>query len=157
MKIIFRKHNDGKSSIHCIRNNKTETWMKTDNFQVIHDLMHYAAETTLQIHGGFYSILNSGVDINIFELPKEQRKFQMTREALFAETIVNLLTIEYNQGRFPDFNAILAETCTKNNYPFMFPAVSKDEHDTILQLFEKLFYKWIQLKENNSLELEFPN
>lgn len=156
MKIIFKKNN-AKNFIHITRDDNTETWMQSDDFLIMHDLMHYATETTLKMNKGFYGIVNSGVDMNDFELPKEQRKFQMNDDALLAETLVNLLTIEYTQGRFENFNDTLEETRIKNNYNFNPFVLTEEQHNKIFETFELLITKWRQLNQNDVFELDFKS
>ena len=155
MKIIFKKHDHDNHSLQCIRNDHSTSWMNGNNFFILHDLMHYAVEKILQLKKGFYGIVNSGIDMRDFELPKEQRKFQMTEEALFSESVVNLLTIEYNQGNFEAFNAVLGDTYQINNYSFSCRSITENEHKEIQNSFHKLITKWNTLNHNQILELEF--
>ena len=155
MKIIFKKNKTYQNYIHCIRDDGTATWMKADIFFIMHDLMHYAVETTMNYKNGFYGMLETGIDITGFEVPKTERKFKMTAEALHAESLVNLLVIEIKQGKMKDINSMLAEIYVNNNYPFAPVNLSEEQHDKIMEVFNDLFHKWNVLDENNILELIF--
>lgn len=155
MKIIFKKHNERKNSIHCVRDDGTETWMEADPFFVMHDLMHYAVETELGLKTGFYGLLESGIDITDFNKPREERNFVMTEEALASESLVNLLLIEYNQGTVDNFNTLLNEAYQTNDYPYQPPAISNTQHDMIMENFKSLTSAWHLLEYKNTLELSF--
>lgn len=97
MEIIFTKKEEGQHLINCKRIDGTETWMKVSTFFVMHDLMHYALESEFGFNSAFYGMIENGVAISDFELPKENRKFELTQEAILAEHLVNLLLIECTQ------------------------------------------------------------
>ena len=69
--------------------------------------MHYAVETTLHFKNAFFGMLAGGISISDFELPKDQRPFAYSEEALVAESIVNLLSMERLLGPTENFNEAL--------------------------------------------------
>lgn len=95
----------------------------------------------------------AGTDISDFDLPKDQRKFELTEEALFAEQLVNMLTIEYSQGRMENF----IEIFTSINDAGSNKALPID--DILLEktrnLFNQLIQKWNSLKDSETMTLSF--
>ena len=95
----------------------------------------------------------TGTDISDFDLPKDQRKFELTEEALFAEQLVNMLTIEYSQGRMENF----IEIFTSINDAGSNKALPID--DILLEktrnLFNQLIQKWNSLKDSETMTLSF--
>lgn len=53
MKIIIKKKSDNKHTISYIREGFEDYWIEADNFLVIHDLCHFAIESTLQYKHAF--------------------------------------------------------------------------------------------------------
>jgi hypothetical protein len=155
MEISFTK-NSGKSHIiSCRRNNGTVTWMQNSSFFITHDLCHYAMETKLGLKKAFYGMLAAGIDINDFDLPKDQRTFQLTEEALFAEQMVNLLTIEYSQGCIENFSEKLKEILIKDKYVSAPPVIKPEQLDEIRSFYETLMNQWVLLPEGETINLNF--
>ncbi|MGI8951627.1 MAG: hypothetical protein ACR2FN_08585 [Chitinophagaceae bacterium] len=155
MEICFKKIREKEHVISCKRKDGSDTWMKTDEFFVMHDLMHYAVETTLHYKTAFYGMLAQGVSITDFELPKNERTFSLTKEAGFAENIVNVLFIELRQQKFPDFNSTITEIYRMNNYSEEPPLLTEIQLQNIRAKFHELCAKWNSLKTNETLQLMF--
>jgi hypothetical protein len=155
MEISFSKKGIRDNIISCRRMNGTITWMHSDIFFIIHDLCHYAVESELAFKKAFYGMLASGTDINDFELPKEKRTFQLTNEAIFTEQIVNLLTIEYNQGRIEKFLDTLNEVCNKDVIRPLLPEIMQAHLESIRHSFEMLMNQWNLLPEGKTMTLIF--
>lgn len=155
MEISFTKGGNKNHIISCNRKNGTSTWMHSSSFFITHDLCHYAVETKLALKKAFYGMLEGGIDINDFELPKGQRMFQLTEEAIFAEHMVNLLTIEYSQGRIENFIQTLKEGYIKENNASTPPEIEPEKINDIRNLFEGLMNKWTLLPEGDTLILNF--
>lgn len=155
MEISFTK-NSGKSHIiSCRRNDGTVTWMQNSSFFITHDLCHYAMETKLGLKKAFYGMLAAGTDINDFELPKDQRTFPLTEEAILAEQMVNLLTIEYSQGRIENFVSMLNEICHRDTNLSNLPDIKTETLDEIRNLYNVLMNRWILLPEEETMILKF--
>ncbi|MEP6700297.1 MAG: hypothetical protein ABJA85_03240 [Bacteroidota bacterium] len=155
MEISFTK-NSGKSHIiSCRRNDGTVTWMQNSSFFITHDLCHYALETKLGLKKAFYGMLAAGTDINDFELPKDQRTFQLTEEAILAEQMVNLLTIEYSQGRIENFVSMLNEICHRDTNLSKLPDIKTETLDEIRNLYNGLMNQWVLLPEEETMILKF--
>lgn len=155
MKISFTRRESKNHIISCQRIDGTVTWMQIDSFFIIHDICHYAVESVLKFKNAFYGILASGTSITDFELPKDERTFNLTEEAIFTEQIVNLLTIEYSQGRMENFLDLLNEVCQKNAVPLVVSPLDQTYLQLIRQSFELLMNRWHLLPEGEAITLIF--
>ncbi len=143
--------------LHCTRENGSATWLPLTPFFVIHDLCHYAVETTLGLRHAFYGMLAAGTDIRDFELPRDQRPFELTPEALQAEQLVNLLVIEYSQGWMENFLEELDQVNRMNNDRQQPVSLDEPTLEKIRVAFNMLTERWHSLSENESLVLNFTN
>jgi hypothetical protein len=155
MEIKFTKRNKEGHIIACKRSDGSETWMQISSFFAVHDLCHYAVETELGMQHAFYGMLDAGANISDFELPKDERTFQLTDQALFAEQMVNLLTIEYNQGEIQNFTESLREIYRQNRSEVNMPEINEKQVTAIRNSFESLANQWHGLSEGESIMLKF--
>jgi hypothetical protein len=155
MEIRFSKKKEGLHIISCKRKDGTETWMHSSSFFITHDLCHYAVETLLDMRTAFFGMLASGTDINDFELPKEQRGFLLSKEALQAEHLVNLLTIEYNQGRVDDFLHQLIQGSRGEVEYYFIQRLQNGKLDVIRNYFASLMLQWNLMEQEKTMTLLF--
>jgi len=154
MEILFTKTGLEEDVLSCKRKNGTVTWGHISKFFILHDLCHYAVETTLPLKKAFLGMLAEGTDITEFELPKEQRKIELTQEALLAEHLVNLVVIDYTQGRMDNLLEIL--TATYNDISSdLFQLINEEKLEHIRNEYAKLIQQWQLLPERQSLKLLF--
>ena len=106
MEILFSKTASEDHIFSCKRKDGSVTWKHVSAFFMLHDLCHYAVETTLPLKNGFFGMVAAGTDISDFDLPKEQWKFQLTDEAIFADTS-NINTLETFTQKFLFFMPFL--------------------------------------------------
>ena len=68
MKVQINKRADGSGVLRCIRADGSATWQKqTDRhaaFFALHDLTHFAVETTLGYRRGFFGLIAEGWEID---------------------------------------------------------------------------------------------
>lgn len=159
MKIIVQKKLGKQSILKIIRDDGTSTWSKLHVGMETHDLCHYAVEHVLEFKNAFYGIINKGFEIGDFELPRDQRPFQVQptnlhNEALITEHIVNLLEVELlNAGRNDTFIEQLELILEENN--LIKPSnLNEKTLLKIRQCYQSLVAKWQQLANENSLELD---
>lgn len=153
MKISFTKKKEGSRIISCRRKDGTITWMHSSNFFVLHDICHYVVETNLKLSEAFYGMLASGISITDFELPKEQRPFQLTKEAILAENLVNLLGIEYTQRYLDNFSETLSASYKADN-----DILATLNNGMLRKIREEIWLamnRWNKLEEGKTLTFEF--
>src|SRR5262245_12291101 len=103
MKLSITRNQDKHHVIRYTRDDQSDTWMKADDFFVLHDLSHYAIEKTLQYHSAFMGMLSKGMDIKDFEDREKRKQMDLSREAMVAENMANLFLVEFSQGPFENF------------------------------------------------------
>jgi hypothetical protein len=155
MEIRFTKKAEGRHIISCKRRDGTETWMHSSLFFITHDLCHFAVETLLGLPSAFFGMLASGTDINDFELPKEQREFELTKDAVQAEHLVNLLTIEYNQGKVDDFITQLVQGSREELDNTFVQQLQNGKLDEIRKYFASLMLQWSEMEEGKTMTFTF--
>ena len=95
-RIRLKKGGDGPATLTLARPDGTRTWSRLHPFSPVHDLLHYAVETTLEFNEAFFGLLVSGWDIDTFGEPGAPAR--MPPQAMWAETIVGLLDQERGSG-----------------------------------------------------------
>ena len=110
MEIEFKKREGRKHIITYKREGIDDFWMEADNFLILHDLSHYAIESTLQYTCAFWGLIKSGVNPTIFENKEERDKILISEEAWYTECLANLFLIELTQGEFENFNAVFKDS-----------------------------------------------
>lgn len=155
MEISITKRQSNDHIISCKRKDGSVTWMHGSPFFVIHDICHYAVETVLGFKNSFYGMLAEGTNISDFELPKDQRTFELNDEALLTEAIVNLLTIEFSQGQFEDFTDELSRSEDSEINKQFLAELRAGKLVEIRDQFNSLMERWKQLDNGDKLILEF--
>ena len=66
LRIQITKRPDGNGVLRCVRADGSVTWQKQERhaaFFALHDLTHFAVESTLGFRRGFYGLLAEGWDV----------------------------------------------------------------------------------------------
>jgi len=155
MQILFTNIGNGNHVLSCKRKDGSITWKHVSPFFIHHDLCHFAAEQSIPLKNAFFGMVNNGTNISDFELPKDQRSFQLTEEAIFAEHLVNLLTIELAQGKMENFLEILRISFHEHSATDLLTTVTATKLDEIRNRCEELKKMWDSLPENETLTLLF--
>ena len=72
MKIEFKKGLINKPNVLSItRSNGTTSWCKLQPGLEDHDLAHFAVESVMGYKKGFYGLIDGGIEVKDFELPKD--------------------------------------------------------------------------------------
>jgi hypothetical protein len=148
--------NTGKPHIILYqRDDGSQTWMQSDDFFVMHDLSHYALETTLGYTTAFMGMLNGGIDIKDFEDREKRKQIIVSNEAAYAENMANLFLTEIMQGNFENFNDVSRqafETSWKNFPP---PHLSEEEIISVRIFLRQLLKEWKELPAGETMKLTF--
>ena len=155
MKIIIKKKAGNKHTISYIREGFEDYWIEADDFLVLHDLCHYAIETTLQYKNAFWGLIAGGINPSIFENKETRDSLELANEAWYAEHLANLLLIEFTQGKFEDINAMLEKSLQQQN-----PLIPTIQFSNIViveirALLHTLIENWRVVKEGDYLSLDF--
>ena len=154
MEILFTKTGSDADVLSCKRKDGTVTWTHVSRFFILHDLCHYAVEDSLLLKKAFFGMLANGTDITEFELPKDQRRIELTSEALFAEHLVNLLVIDYTQGRMDNLLEIFRETYEEAGSDLL-KYITEDKVEDIRKNYAVLVQQWRSVPERENLKLIF--
>ena len=155
MKIVFTKTDRDEHVFSCIRKDHSTTWQHVSPFFMMHDLCHYAVETTLALKNAFFGIVASGIDITNFDLPKEQRNIQLTEEAIFAEHLVNLFVIDNTQGKMENLIEIFTDVYDVKKGSKLLNHITEEKMDKIRKTYNDLLEQWKSTPVSESLNLMF--
>ncbi len=155
MKIIIKKKAGNKHTISYIREGFEDYWIEADDFLVLHDLCHYAIETTLQYKNAFWGLIAKGINPSIFENKETRDALELANEAWYAEHLANLLLIEFTQGKFEDINAMLEQSLRQQNSRIPTIQFSNIVVEEIRALLHTLIENWRSVKEDDNLSLNF--
>ncbi|MFM1774688.1 MAG: hypothetical protein RJA53_298 [Bacteroidota bacterium] len=155
MKIIIKKKIDSKHSFTYSREGFPDYWIVADNFLVLHDLCHFAIETTLGYKTAFWGLVARGINPNIFEDKVKRDALGLSNEAWYSEHLANLLLIEFRQGLFDDINEMLKQSLIQHHHYIPFIKISSTELTAIRSLFYKLIDDWKAVEDGNYFSLDF--
>ena len=155
MKIIIKKKAGNKYTISYIREGFEDYWIEADDFLVLHDLCHYAIETTLQYKNAFWGLIAGGINPSIFENKETRDSLELANEAWYAEHLANLLLIEFTQGEFEDIHAILEQSLRQQNSRIPTIQFSNIVVEEIRALLHTLIENWRVVEVGDYLSLDF--
>ena len=148
LRIEIAKRADGTGVLACTRADGSRTWQKqstsTAAHFALHDLTHYAVETTLAYQNGFFGLIASGWEIE--DTTGKGTRGPLPPEALEVESIVGLFDREraspthWTPG---DFNAYLLRDLTD------------DQIRAIRDCRDHLFRQWAEVQTGAKLHLTF--
>ena len=156
--IRLAKKPDGSTVLACTRPDGSQTWQRHQRhaaFFPLHDLMHFAVESTLGLQHGFYGLLASGW--NITDFGERVIPEYAVAEAVFAETAVGLLFGEQATGERYDiagFNEALAASLAEGNR-VLERSMTNEELECIRRLWRELAARWAQVTPGAEMELVF--
>ncbi len=157
MEILLTKEASGSEHVlSCKRKDGSVTWKHVSSFFIMHDLCHYTVETVMPFHEAFFGMIKKGTDITEFELPKEERSISLNAEALLTEHLVNLLVIEYTQGKMDNLLEILKVTYEIQDDKTI-GLITEEKLDEIRIAYYGLMKKWNALPERETMTLIFED
>ena len=155
MKIQIKKRANSKHIISYVRDGLEPYWIEADNFLVLHDLCHFAIETTLGYKTAFLGLVNSGINPSDFEDKEKRDSLNLSNEAWYAEHLANLFLIEYAQGAFENINEIFKQCMLEHNPNVAIKQFSNAEIEAIRTSLYHLIDNWNMVEEGNFFSLEF--
>jgi hypothetical protein len=152
VRVQITKKADGSGVLRCVRADGSAAWQKqTDRhaaFFALHDLTHFAVETTLGYRRGFFGLIAEGWEIE--DTTGKRARGPLPFEAGEVEQLVGLFFAEGASGAIwtvDEFN----EFATMNG-------VRKLSFDEIVRVKKKrseLFQQWSAVAPGATLELQF--
>lgn len=158
--IRIKKNPDGSAALSCTRADGTVTWQRQlgaqGRFFPLHDLTHFAVETVLGHHRGFYGMVASGWDISDFGPP--WRRGRIPNDMDPSELIVGFLDAErasaarWSADEFNDKVAAYYRDRLPGRTP---PALTDDDLARVRQRRAELFEQWRAITPGDAIELTF--
>ena len=147
--IEIAKRPDGAGVLVCTRADGSQTWQKqkttTAAHFALHDLTHYAVETTLGYKRGFFGLIAEG-----WEIKDTSGKFargRLPEEAVEIETIVGLFDRERGGSGLQ---------WTAEEFAVYSPRpLTEEQLRAVRELRQRLFSQWSEVAVGAKLELAF--
>lgn len=156
--IQITKRPDGSGVLRCVRADGSMTWQKQGSrlapFFALHDLTHFAVESTLGLRG-FFRLVAEGWDLG--DTTGKGTRGALPGEAVEVEHIVGSLDTERASGtlltadEFNDFAAIHAASSGR-------PAPRRLTDDDLVRVRAsrgELFSQWFALPPGATIDLRF--
>ncbi len=155
MIVNFHKGVDKRPTLHCLRPDGSDTRAPIQNvFGPLHDLGHFAVETTLGFTGGFFGLLAQGNSIQDFE--ERLDRSWIGPQGLQAEAIVMALQYELNGALADgDFLEAVRASCTATGVPVP-SELDACIHKAICERYRALRAAWDALLPGDTLSLHYP-
>ena len=159
LRIKMTKRRDGSVISRFERPDGTATWQRKEGqyarFFAVHDLEHYAVETTLGYRRGFYGLVAEGWDLSDFGSPWPRGPLPADAEP--AELIVGFLDGERAGGvqwTADDFNEKAALYYSEHGLVDP-PTLDEETLRQIRDAAQQLREKWARVPIGDTLELTF--
>ena len=158
--IRMKKKTDGDAALSCTRADGSTTWQRQEGrlgaFFPLHDLTHFAVETTLGFKRAFYGLVAEGWDLSSFEEPGTKNR--LPEEAGIAELIVGFFDVERATGvasTADDFNWKIDAYLDAHRLPPTSFRMTAEALDDIRRHRDELFARWRAVPPGDTLELTF--
>lgn len=148
MRIEIVKQADGTGVLRCTRSDGSVSWQKQNRHAAhfsLHDLTHYAVETTLGYRRGFFGLVSEGWDID--DTTGKGIRGPVPDEAREVEGIVGLFDSERGCGTLWNLEELNEHSPRK---------LTAGEAQEIRTRRARLFREWFDVPAGSKLELEFP-
>ncbi len=159
--IRLKRSTDGIATLSCTRADGTASWQRQtaalSDFFPPHDLTHYAVETTLGYHHGFFGLVADGWDISDFAAPWPHGRLPV--EALEVEMLVGMVETVRRSGRSWTGDEFRAEGAAYaaglRGPPVSLPPITDDQLELVMCARAALLERWLAIVPGESLELRF--
>jgi hypothetical protein len=152
------KRTDGGFVLRCVRADGSATWQKQQAhaaFFALHDLTHFAVESTLDYERGFFGLIAQGWEIE--DTTGKGKRGRLPHEAVEVEHIVGAFDRERASGVFvtaEDFNSFAASQAASAGRPAPRP-LTEEEIQRIRARRGELMSQWLALPPGETLELRY--
>lgn len=155
----FSKTRDGSPVLSITRRDGSVAWQKQHAFFPVHDLTHYAIETTLGLRQAFWGMMADGWEFSDFGTPWPRGPMPNLDQALLAEVSAGWFDrfahlLEADGLGAADLNTHVAEYCAQHG---LSPprVITADEFARICAVRGDLAARWHALGPREAMELEF--
>jgi hypothetical protein len=159
VKLKLKKRDGGDTIVTFVRadGSSTSGRLGSGGFGAVHDLTHYAVETTLGLRQGFYGLLAQGWDIPGFEV--KGAAHQLPDEALVTECNVGQLTNVVFAARevaAEEFNWLVRSAVDGVRPGAAVPPINAEILRQMRHSLDALLARWHALPPGETLELKYP-
>lgn len=144
-------------ALACFRDDGTTTYTRLSPFFPLHDLLHYAVETTLDYRTAFWGLIEQGWDLGSFA-EKNPETGRLARElpaqALLAENLVGFLQLAATGSVSSDPDDLYHFLSTQ--WDPIPNEISPGSLAIIHSRFAELMQRWQRLSPGGAMELYFP-
>jgi hypothetical protein len=148
LKVQIDKRADGSGVLRCTRADGSVTWQKQRNHAAhfaLHDLTHFAVESTLGYRRGFFGLISEGWEIE--ETTGKGSRGRLPPEATEVERIVGMFDMERASGAL----------VTTEDFATHAPRQLTDADIVRVRTRRgELFSRWFAVEPGGTLELRFP-
>lgn len=161
MIIRLKKVRDGVV-LSCIGHRGGPAVQRTGHggFFALHDLMHFAVETTLELRQAFFGLVADGWSFETFSDKHDPGYQDLPEEAIQVENLVGLLTqrLSDQAWRDPELVEVIADELNREMMSIMAVPLRVEPADVaaIYGRFWELAARWKALSVGEHLELDFP-
>lgn len=164
--LVRMKKVSGGLVLTCLRQGSRAEIQRTGHggFFALHDLLHYAVETTLGFDQAFLGLMASGWSFENFTRHDDPRYRPVPPQAVVAEHLVGILSQHLGDYPFADekvlellteeINGDLAAIASEGAVSM--PTLSAADVASIYTTYQELAGRWAALPLDEHLELAFP-
>jgi hypothetical protein len=164
--LIRLKKLDGGVVLALLRDGASTAVQRTghNGFFALHDLMHYAVETTLKYDRAFFGLMASGWSFENFTRRDDPNYRTIPDEAIVVEHLVGTMTRHHRDASArdgdslailaDDINADLAASLSQTGVAP--PALASARIRSIYDRFDRLAGEWTAIPVGGLMELAFP-
>jgi hypothetical protein len=158
LRIQITKRPDGNGVLRCMRADGSVTWQKQERhaaFFALHDLTHFAVESTLDFRRGFYGLIAEGWDVE--DTTGKGARGPLPDEAVEVEYLVGSLDAERTGGttwtasEFNDYAALAAS----NSNRAAPRSLTDQDLVRVRARRDKLFAEWFATPPGGTLTLSY--
>lgn len=160
MRIQWTKRKDGDVVLRCQRPDGSVIWQRQTgryaSFFPLHDLTHYAIETTLALRQGFYGLIASGWTFSDFDKPWPRGRLPL--DAAVAEFLVGCFDQERASGvpwTAKQLNESGAAYLAQGKRTEAWPVLTDEQLDRVRTTFRRVLARWHAAAAGQTLELSF--
>jgi hypothetical protein len=159
LRVQMTKRPDGSGVLRCTRADGSVTWQKQPArqapFFALHDLTHFAVESTLELPRGFFGLIAEGWDMD-----------DLTGKGTHGPLPAAEAEVEYNVGAFDteragatmltpeEFNEFAAIHAASSGRPAP-RRLTQEEMSRVRARRGELFSRWTALPAGETIELQF--
>ena len=150
LRIEITKRSDGGGVLRCIRADGSYTWQRQDRHAphfALHDLTHFAVESTLGFRQGFFGLIADGWDIE--DTTGKGARGSLPDEALQVERIVGMLDAERAGATLWPVEDFKGQTLMHGRQ------LTEEEIQSVRARRAELFAQWSAVEPGGKIQLDF--